>query len=115
MDVTYDASWPFSDGLFTDLGLSVIDDLSFTASSVKDYDNHLFELYPNPASGMLIVHTGSAQEIFKITLLNIHGEICLETHASGICPIDISALPGGIYIITAEGNSHFVPRKLVIE
>ena len=74
-------------------------------------------IYPNPASGSIILENKSTLKMQSVTILNVLGEIVLTKE--GIAPkketLDISTLPAGSYMvrIQTDGGS-FLRRVQVI-
>ena len=80
-----------------------------------------FEVYPNPAEGMLTLKKGNPVADAEITMFNMPGEKVLELHPGAgsqrsSWTIDVSKIPSGIYFIrlTDKDNSFSEVRKCVI-
>jgi choice-of-anchor B domain-containing protein len=82
-------------------------------SAVKETENHLFEIFPNPAKNQITIrfegNISTPIEIYDFTgkrvLLN-----STSSSQQGSLMIDISSLNAGMYLVRAEGQS----RKLVV-
>ncbi|MEO8149283.1 MAG: T9SS type A sorting domain-containing protein [Bacteroidia bacterium] len=130
MFIAYDIH-PTSDGGFAQCGYSgggasqVIsfvkyDSLGNTVfTSVLDPENNLqtLSLYPNPATDKLYINAGTMLNEKKLvfTLTDLQGRSVLNTLYEASTPIDVSALPNGIYIATLKGKEKEVRGKVIIQ
>ena len=70
------------------------------------------EIYPNPVIDMLLISGLSGPTFVRI--YNIHGQLLLTAHTEGNRgEIDLSNLPGGIYMIMFEMGKETVIRKFL--
>jgi photosystem II stability/assembly factor-like uncharacterized protein len=71
------------------------------------------QIYPNPSSGKITIET----EINgQLSFLNLSGqELMKQTIRGHITTIDISALPGGLYLVKMVGGKGVQVRKIVKE
>ena len=72
-----------------------------------------FQVYPNPNDGVIMVATGThtSQQSVEYRIINLMGQTLLTGRIeSENQPIDVSALPAGMYFITIAGES----KKLII-
>ena len=68
-------------------------------------------LFPNPATGELSIHAD--EQIESILISSIVGQpVISQIVGASVTRIDISSLPGGIYILTVNGSavSKFVKK-----
>lgn len=71
-------------------------------------------IYPNPASSHIKIQGIRSDTRSRFEIIDFHGNISQYGIISGQ-PIDISSLPGGIYLIRAEGTSgRFMKRVMVL-
>jgi len=75
-------------------------------SSVQHEDlSSFYEVYPNPAKDKIYIKCNTENERKqKIVLLNIFGQVMMSQPGDKIVQLDISQIPGGIYLIGAEGK-----------
>ncbi len=83
--------------------------LNFLFTSTSDLINNI-AVYPNPFSNEISVNTSVA--INKIKVLNIFGQVMIETNEKSI---NTKAIPTGIYIIEIETPQGKVQKKIVKE
>ena len=77
-------------------------------------EDKIIRLYPNPATD--IVHVYTENEVEKIQLVNISGQIVFEQKKMGReTDLDISVFESGIYFVKVFSNNNVITRKLVIE
>jgi hypothetical protein len=70
------------------------------------------EIYPNPVVDMLLI-SGLSGPAF-VGIYNIHGQVLLTAHTEGNRgEIDLSNLPGGLYMIMFEMGKETVTRKFL--
>lgn len=71
-----------------------------------------FTIYPNPAVDAIEINV---PEKCEIEILNIEGQVIKRFAANGSASLDISYLPGGMYMLKANSDSHIAVRKFVKE
>ena len=80
-----------------------------TLSTNEMLENTAFNLYPNPANGMISVN-GEGFE--KAEIYNIAGQKVME---SSNAQIDIKALQAGIYMVKVFGNGSSEMLRVVVK
>ncbi|MEO8148442.1 MAG: T9SS type A sorting domain-containing protein [Bacteroidia bacterium] len=75
------------------------------------------EVYPNPATDKLYINAGTMINEKKLvfSLTDLQGRSVLNGQYEASTPIDVSALPGGIYIATLKGKEKEVRGKVIIQ
>lgn len=81
-----------------------------------------FLLYPNPASGVTNIEFANTSGTVAVTIFNGTGEAVMENTyfygtyqiAAKVQPVDISHLPGGVYIFRVCCNEGINIKKLII-
>jgi len=77
-------------------------------------EDKIIRLYPNPATD--IVHVYTENEVEKIQLVNISGQLVFEQKNLGReTDLDISVFESGIYFVKVFSYDNVITRKLVIE
>jgi hypothetical protein len=72
-----------------------------TATENEFYKETVVQIFPNPASDMIVI--ASEQSIEKVVILNIHGQILkAATSASKEISMPIGEMQKGIYILQAK-------------
>jgi hypothetical protein len=72
-----------------------------TATENEFYKETVVQIFPNPASDMIVI--ASEQSIEKVEILNIHGQILkAATSSSKEISIPIGEMQKGIYIVQAK-------------
>jgi hypothetical protein len=105
----YDNTMPDANH-FTDGGLSRIEAL---VTGTDELQNPLINIYPNPASGWLLIDIQS--ETAEATILNINGQVVIEKSVNGSASIDVSKLSQGVYTIRVQTPTKVIMRKVVIK
>lgn len=76
-----------------------------------------FEMYPNPAKGMLTIEISGSANIEKISIFDLMGQLVYSTsekiHATKIS-IDLSGLSKGVYIVKIKNQQHALCKKLIL-
>lgn len=80
-----------------------------------------FSVYPNPAEDRIIIDMQSADKVgeIHIQLINLNGTVVMferifSDNTSCIKPIDISALPPGLYLIALYRGTEKLNKKIII-
>jgi len=82
-----------------------IDDIKYPRSSVT--------IYPNPASGMIMLETDEAGP-WKVRISNLNGQLIYSKKFEGYShQIDLSSFQRGVYFITVRTRDFVVTRKIV--
>lgn len=72
----------------------------------------LLSIHPNPTEGQVFVEVAGMEPV-RIMVLSSTGQLLLEQLVQGRTPLDVSALPAGVYLIRLEGSA--VARRFVKE
>jgi hypothetical protein len=89
-----------------------------TCTSVDEAINIDYDVYPNPASGIVHIDFGSADKDADVSLINLSGQVIRHLNVSRgekNVIIDASQLAAGIYIVKVMTNDGFDRRMLVIQ
>jgi photosystem II stability/assembly factor-like uncharacterized protein len=90
--------------------------LSFTTkeivTSAEDVVERTLTIYPNPASQSIII-TSDSQPVLSYELLDINGRRLVSTASPDSSPIDVSALPPGVYLIIVQRSDRRFVRRFV--
>lgn len=75
-------------------------------------------IYPNPASETLFVHLPAG--ITQLQLINSIGQVVRQSktapdRAKVVYPLDVSALPSGVYTLVAETANDHLYKKVIVE
>lgn len=88
-----------------------------TVSSVVEFQPNLLEVYPVPATDLLVLNlTNLTNGPFAIKLLNTSGMqvMSLETMNNDLVELDVTGLPAGPYLLCVSGNRTMVVEKLLL-
>ena len=80
-----------------------VNELQFTTTATENefYKETVVQIFPNPASDMIVI--ASEQSIEKVEILNIHGQILKAvTSASKEISMSIGEMQKGIYMVQAK-------------
>jgi hypothetical protein len=87
----------------------------FTLSGTGNSSLTPIRLYPNPARDFIRIDMKDVPASATLEIYNIQGSRMLDQQIQGGRQIDITALPGGLYIYKITGNGIRTTGKLVIE
>ncbi len=93
-----------SDGVFLTYNNDCSSPISVPEVSINDV-----RLYPNPTNGILNIEGGSEM---TISVMNMLGQIILETTASGNATIDLSGFESGIYMVRIKTDDGTMTEKV---
>ncbi|WP_207382690.1 T9SS type A sorting domain-containing protein [Flavobacterium subsaxonicum] len=83
-------------------------------ASVKNVNANSFVLYPNPASGRVVLQMQNAVNS-NITITDVLGKTVQTSAISGTqASLDVSALKTGVYFVTVNANSTNITKRLMI-
>ena len=86
---------------------------ALVTTGINEFSGINFMVYPNPATNNLTIETPSHS---TIEISNIEGQLLKSLITGGTkTNIDVSALPGGVYIIEVKTEDGVGVRKFVIE
>ena len=72
-----------------------------------------FNMYPNPASGTVIISVDEAQ---RLQIFNQSGEMMLETIPTGTqTEISIEGYPAGVYLVKIKNSNEITVKKLIVK
>lgn len=101
-------------------GLSCHDDTCISISigtidGISDPDGKLsaFYTYPNPVQSTLHVRSNTRGE-FSLVIKNLTGQMVYSASAANDQPVDVAALPNGVYFVEVADDSRKIQRKIVI-
>ena len=91
--------------------IAIIVDL---CTGIKDHENRLISIYPNPASEKLVLATNGFSGIYSIEIFQLNGQrINTENMLHGDLEIDLGQYPPGIYLLVWRAGSEIVRVKFV--
>jgi|GEM_PF-1610690 len=113
LDVVFNTDLPSNNGLFVTNGLSLIDDVKFSAVNVSEFNSFDVLIYPNPATDKLYIDFDRPQAV-DVVLFDVKGQVVLEQSLTGLRnQIDISTLKGGVYLIKLEGENILKTERII--
>jgi hypothetical protein len=86
-------------------------------TSVRENNETLFSLAPNPSNGILSVKAGANHPFAagdKLEVYNIMGSKVYESNGNIPSSINLSEQAGGVYFVTLHSGSAAVTKKIVI-
>ena len=70
---------------------------------------------PNPADGSVVVTCGDGVEEGSVAVRDVLGKVLRRGQMrGGVCRMDLSDLPGGIYYLTLTSSQGSATRKLLV-
>ena len=88
---------------------------STTSIDQVSINNNRLSIYPNPASGTIIIT--SAINIEQVKITNVLGQTVFLSsvkYAEEKTTVDVSALPEGMYFVTVNSGNESTTRKLIL-
>jgi len=82
--------------------------------SVKNYNNELFSLYPNPSTKGLVTIASKIEGEKNIIVFDIIGKQLINTTIINE-PLNISALTSGVYLVKISQGTASATKKLVVK
>ncbi len=113
VNAEFDGSFPTSDGMFADNGLSVVNSLKFSSTGISS-GNNTVKFYPNPTNGLVEFRTDNAG-IYHIVIQNITGEVIVSANISGTTQLNLSEFSKGVYVVKIEGENFINTQKLILK
>jgi len=91
----------------------VIDSLSTGLSAISD--NIPFQIYPNPADGMLMVKLGEQVSQADCIVMNVLGETLLKSKllSNDNSSIDLTSITPGIYFLQVRSGDRTSTQKFI--
>jgi predicted alpha/beta superfamily hydrolase len=93
-------------------------DLYINTSSKDMYSNSLndFQLFPNPASDHISIHSKNNETCWNVQLLNANGELLLEQKIKNDEILNTSNLANGLYLLKGlDSKGYSVTKKIIIQ
>ncbi|MHC2993376.1 hypothetical protein OB13_18015 [Pontibacter sp. HJ8] len=77
-------------------------------------DNDLL-VYPNPASGFIILEQPARQQVQQVQLTNHYGQVLLDQQMQErVLRLDVRDLPAGVYVLRISGSNGLRIRKVSV-
>lgn len=84
------------------------------ASAIKETQNTLFNIYPNPAIDYLLVQSQkNISSIQKIKIIDILGKEVMQISTSELSTINITQLPKGVYYLIIQSHNTITTQKII--
>lgn len=86
-----------------------------TLSSISNVKQTIFNVYPNPSSGVFEIELGLNKK-YDVTVNNVLGQTVLSTITSSLnTTIDLSSFDKGVYTIELKDENRTYTEKMIIE
>ncbi len=90
--------------------------ISIVTSGIREMSiNEGINIYPNPADNTMYLLNTTRYHVMSLTVSDITGHELKEFMMLGKNSVDISFLPGGVYLIKIRVNGQDLIRKLVVK
>jgi hypothetical protein len=113
-EVTFDFKPGFGNHIFKIQGISIVSGFKMNFSDIKKLKPIKPTIFPNPANGKVCIETTALPA--NVTIKNNEGKkvgkFSIETNRQWL---DLSGLPGGIYIFTIVCGNDVYHQKLVLQ
>ncbi|MFN7675052.1 GEVED domain-containing protein, partial [Flavobacterium sp.] len=89
-------------------------DSTFTTNSLGtiDFNEDLFEVFPNPTNSIINIKTKTGLELDKINIYNIEGKL-IYSQVSNLTNVNLQNLSSGTYLIQAFSGDKIVTKKII--
>jgi hypothetical protein len=89
-----------------------------TSVSIKENEKitylNNFQIYPNPASGIITVKTES-ESSYALAVYDIYGKKIFQENSFRDGTLNLSTLPKGNYLIQVSQNNHQMAKKIIVQ
>lgn len=96
--------------------VSILLNSSTTSVNEPTISDEFLQLYPNPGNGAYTIDTKSKNEIHSIEIYNLYGQkmnFISGAQSNGLCEINLSNEPAGIYIVTFSSNGNTYRQRIM--
>ncbi|GGB64868.1 hypothetical protein GCM10007424_00980 [Flavobacterium suaedae] len=112
MSATAGIYFDFNEAVMTNTATTTIE----AAASADKFENNLFTVYPNPASGNVNIAVNNFTGEAQINVTDVLGKTVLNSTISDAnTNIDVSSLKTGVYFITLQAQDKSATKKVVIK
>lgn len=89
--------------------------INVTTVGLQNISIEGIRIYPNPATDALRIDLPNGSSAFNLTLYSLLGQTVLQTQLDKSGPIDVSAVPSGMYLynINNEKGAHKIGKLLI--
>jgi hypothetical protein len=89
---------------------------SMDRTGLQDHKtNEAVTIYPNPAKNEIWITNSETEHYDRIQIIDISGKIWVNDSLVSGQPVDISAIPAGIYFVRLKTNDNTLVNKLIIK
>lgn len=85
--------------------------------AIKEPTSEPITIWPNPANNIIHISTGDHVSLQSIKMVDVAGNVVMEKHfseiATTVLDIDISHLPGGIYMVVLSNGKEVKTHKII--
>ena len=115
LSVEYDQYISAINGIFTDNGLSAINEILFDPTNISGITGDKINIFPNPGTGIFEIIAPDVSNRYHINIYGMTGNLVFNSDTEGNTKINLSGLPKGIYIIKFETGGFIRYEKLILE
>ncbi|OYT12609.1 MAG: hypothetical protein B6I19_09550, partial [Bacteroidetes bacterium 4572_114] len=115
LSVEYDQYISANNGIFTDNGLSAINEILFGPTNISGITGDKINIFPNPGTGIFEIIAPDVSNRYNINIYGMTGNLVFNSDTEGNTKINLSGLPKGIYIIKFETGGFIRYEKLILE
>ena len=113
--VAYDKSISANNGLYTDNGLSAINEIFFDPTNISSLTENEFNIFPNPSTGIFEIIAPGVSTRYSVNIYGMTGNLVFNSAIEGNTIINLNGLSKGIYIIKIETGGFIRYEKLILE
>lgn len=112
MSATAGIYFDFNEAVMTNTATTTIE----AAASADKFENNLFTIYPNPASGNVNIAVSNLSGEAQVSVTDVLGKTVLNSTVSEAnTNLDVSSLKAGVYFITLKAQDKSTTKKVVIK
>jgi hypothetical protein len=114
LDVIYSTKAPNYDGQFANHGLSIINDMSMTATGISTQELSGLTIYPNPSDGIFNIAVDHVSHDINWIITDAKGQVVTQGRLAESQIINLGDQPKGVYFIKFVGNDLLRVEKIVL-
>ena len=115
LSVEYDQYISAINGIFTDNGLSAINEILFDPTNISGITEGKINIFPNPGTGIFEINVPDISNLYHVNIYGMTGNTVFDADVEGNTKINLNDLPKGIYIIKIETGGFIRYEKLILE
>jgi hypothetical protein len=113
LGVTYSPDAPNSDGIYQELGMSIIASLKVGATDITENVLANVSIYPNPSNGQLTID--GLQNNVEVSISNAQGQLIYSGTVADHDMLDLSSQAKGVYFVKLVDEGAIRIQKIILK